>query len=280
MSQSDQQSTGILTQPAGGFVDSDRACTKCSYNLRGLPLSGACPECGQPVADSLRGILLQFAGKEYLATVGGGLSIVLNVIIGTILLFIAMFAIAVLAGGGNPGAGMGILLQAIDTSLTLLLLYGVWRYTAPDPGFVGAEKPNSARAVVRIAVGIHAIAATMNLVLLLVTQSAVGTTLSGIAGIITMISGAAAVVAWFVQVFGVLRYTRWLASRIPDAYIIGRTKLYMWLLPVIAIVGAIVFLLGPLLALVMYWNLHDRLRKHFKSILATGSPAQLKKMAG
>lgn len=31
--------------------------------------------------------------------------------------------------------------------------------------------------------------------------------------------------------------------------------------------------LGPLIALIIYWNLLDRMRKHLKSILATGRPA-------
>lgn len=50
--------------------------------------------------------------------------------------------------------------------------------------------------------------------------------------------------------------------------------MYRWLLPVIYVVGAIV-VIGPLIALVMYWNLLDRVRKHLKSIEATGMPAEL-----
>ena len=34
-------------------ISFDRKCTGCGYNLRGLPGTGACPECGRPVLDSL-----------------------------------------------------------------------------------------------------------------------------------------------------------------------------------------------------------------------------------
>lgn len=71
----------------------------------------------------------------------------------------------------------------------------------------------------------------------------------------------------------------WLATRVPDYFIVKRTKTYMWLLPVLYIPGAALIGLGPLIALVLYWNLLDRLRKHVKSIIKHGGPARLKKMA-
>jgi hypothetical protein len=37
--------------------------------------------------------------------------------------------------------------------------------------------------------------------------------------------------------------------------------------------------LGPLVALVLYWNILDRFRKHVKSILTVGTPATLTKMS-
>jgi hypothetical protein len=54
--------------------------------------------------------------------------------------------------------------------------------------------------------------------------------------------------------------------------------MYRWLLPLIAVVGAVALFLGPLVALIMYWNLLDRMRKHLKSIVANGQPASLRGM--
>jgi len=44
-------------------------------------------------------------------------------------------------------------------------------------------------------------------------------------------------------------------------------------------IGAFFLLLGPLIALILYWNLLDRMRKHLIAIEKTGEPAQLPHMA-
>lgn len=35
--------------PLGAVILDDRLCPKCSYNLKGLPIGGACPECGTAI---------------------------------------------------------------------------------------------------------------------------------------------------------------------------------------------------------------------------------------
>jgi hypothetical protein len=37
-----------------GWIDEDIACVECQYNLRALDPADGCPECGQPIAESLR----------------------------------------------------------------------------------------------------------------------------------------------------------------------------------------------------------------------------------
>ena len=39
---------------AYGKVVPHLPCVGCEYNLRGVAMEGACPECGRPVADSVR----------------------------------------------------------------------------------------------------------------------------------------------------------------------------------------------------------------------------------
>jgi uncharacterized repeat protein (TIGR04138 family) len=36
------------------FVQTDARCVHCTYNLRGLPFNGNCPECGRPVLNTVR----------------------------------------------------------------------------------------------------------------------------------------------------------------------------------------------------------------------------------
>ena len=39
--------------PATDTINHNLFCRACAYNLRGLSLSGACPECGEPIQKSL-----------------------------------------------------------------------------------------------------------------------------------------------------------------------------------------------------------------------------------
>jgi len=53
-----QETFDTASAMAGGSateIDHDLTCVHCSYNLRGLALSGRCPECGEAIADSLVG---------------------------------------------------------------------------------------------------------------------------------------------------------------------------------------------------------------------------------
>src|SRR5450432_117787 len=45
---------------AESHVENDLICEGCGYNLRALPLSNACPECGAAVMDSFRSAALNW----------------------------------------------------------------------------------------------------------------------------------------------------------------------------------------------------------------------------
>jgi hypothetical protein len=44
---------GRMRLDAAGYIDQDRPCGQCGYNLRGLRPEGRCPECGTDVATTL-----------------------------------------------------------------------------------------------------------------------------------------------------------------------------------------------------------------------------------
>jgi hypothetical protein len=293
-----QQSDPFPPQVTASPTVDGSACYKCGYSLRGIATTGVCPECGTPVADSLRGVLLQYASPEYLAALLKGHSLVLNGILLMIIATIATVCVAAgagaaagAAGGGNVVGLVGVLVPAVQLAVAVMIFFGYLKLTEPDPRFTGADSPDGPRKWVRIA----AIASIVcSLLGFLVAGAgffaggglgggapgapvAAGAAIFGLLGIVVSVLGF---VAFAVQFFAMMRYMRWLGTRVPDAWIMRRTKTYMWLLPVLQTVGVLLVGLGPLIALVLYWNLLDRMRKHLKSITNTGEPAVLKGVLG
>jgi hypothetical protein len=242
----------------------DLACSGCSYNLRGLPLTGACPECSAPVADSLRARSLPFAAPHYRATLLAGLNTVLTGLLLLIGVTIAQAAVHALALGRAAAAVSAL----AELALTLVFAIGYWRYTTPDPGFAFTEQPRSARAVARAAAVVSAVASLVTSVISLVYPIVNASIAAGNLTPLTLIAataGITGVIAWLVQFFAVLTYTAWLADRIPDPDLARRARRYRWLIPVLYLVLSCV-LIGPLVAFIMYWVLLSAVRNHLRNI--------------
>ncbi len=260
-----------------------RYCIRCAYALDGLPVDGKCPECATDVALSLREPTLANADPAYLLTLRSGLSFVLNGILLLIIVMIsAAFGAALLAAMGIGAPGLTLIIQVLSLAVSAIILFGYWKFTQPDPSQVALETTRSARATIRWTVAAQAAIAVVTTIVEIIPTAAPSAAAGGVGTLLQIINACLTIVGlvlWAVQFFAVMRYTRWLATRVPDYFIVKRTKTYMWLLPVLYIPGALLIGLGPLIALVLYWNLLDRLRKHVKSIVQHGRPARLKKMA-
>jgi hypothetical protein len=220
----------------------------------------------------LREQTLANAAPEYLQSLASGLSLVLNGILLMIMVAIGAMVLG-FASGGSPSVVLA--LQFVSLGVSAMILLGYWKFTQPDPGQVALEANNSARSVIRVTVVAQVFVALADLIIDFASSSATGTA-STIVLILSVAVLLSTLALWAVQFFAVMRYTRWIATRVPDAFIMKRTKRYMWLLPVLYVPGALLLMIGPLIALVLYWNLLDRLRKHVKSIRAGNGPAPLK----
>lgn len=277
-------------------VTDNRRCVTCSYDLRGLLSSGSCPECGTPIAKSLRDNLLINSSPEYLAKIHRGVFFVQAAIIGMILVvflgILGMIVVGVLAGmGGGRGGGVswfGVYgVQVVSSLLSLVYagvaLYGWWLFSEADPRASATDRGETPRRIVRIAVIVEAALTVAMQAVSMISLAGIGvaagggTAGTGAAGVGVGVSAMVIVsalltlayyVALAVRYFASMLYVRWLSARIPNEKAMARAKYMMWLGPLLCTVG-VAILVGPLIALVVYYNLLDWVRKDIKKTRAT-----------
>lgn len=230
-------------------------CIQCGYQLRGLQREGACPECGTPVERSLRGNQLQHSSLRYVQSLRRGAWLVLAVIIVQILAVVGMLVVTVVAAAGGAGVGMlsnvELIAQGVATLLELISLYGWWLLSELDPAYAGRDQGTTARKVIRWALVIGAIYNAFELLFYFIPGAQTDPTMVLIGASI----GVVAMIVWAVQFFASMLYIRWLAPRLPNQKVYARAKVLMWLGPLLVTVGTLCVGLGPLIALVMYWNM-------------------------
>lgn len=247
----------------------DVPCKNCGFNLRGLSEDGNCPECGASIWRSLQGNLLDYSSPAYVRSLHRGLNCILiaallNIAMAVVGMAIGIaLAIAISSGaGGNAGGAntlatnnmLNAMLQLVSLPIAFLSLFGWWLFSAPDPGQHVDDTGQTPRRIVRAAVitlAVFNVIATIAQFLVMAVPSI--SLAVGLFGLVAM----AAVIAQF---FAAMLYLRWMGSRIPDAVVVERSKLYMWLLPVIFVVGICALGLGPLIAWIMYLMLLNRVR--------------------
>ncbi len=252
----------------------DVPCRNCGFNLRGLTETGNCPECGAPIWNSIQEDLLIYSNAPYVAGLHRGLICVLIAwvlqLVLSLLTVVAMIGIIIVtlrgavAAGGGAGVGgfafttttsglFNAIIQLAMLPLSFLSLYGWWLISAPDPGQKAGDTGQKPRRIVRAAVIIIACTTTLSAAtqFLALAVPAANFALFGI--------GFIALVASIAQFFASMLYLSWMGPRIPNATVHERAKLYMWLLPVIYLVGSCL-VVGPIVAMVMYLLLLNKTR--------------------
>ncbi len=265
-----------------GTVETGYWCGGCGYALEGLPFNGQCPECGLSVRQSLAGDLLRDAGPQYVESLRRGATLVLvslvasfsMQIIGLIaaLGFAAYIGVSA-AGGAAPAAMPAMswitlvqtLFGLVGVAFSIVGLVGWWKLSTHDPRH-GPTQQGTARQVVRVAVTVVT-ATSLASVVLQPFFGSVGAAMPG-AGIMVVAIGIGiiSVAAGATMFFAAMLYIKGLAVRIPDHELESRARTFIWLLPLIYVLGSCI-VVGPLIALVMYAWLINRVRISMIAIL-------------
>ncbi len=255
-------------------------CLRCGYPLVGLDAGGQCPECGSPVAASRQGRLLRFSDPEYVAMLHRGVLLLLVGSIMSVLLSFssgamgAMLAIAQSAGGNTGGWAdlvwqLGLGLHLLGSAGEVLVIIGWWWFSSPDPALPPAVRGDRPRLVIRgaLAFGVLGVIAGLSV-------NGIGPGPGASVGPWQLVSFAMlglAGLAQMVRFFAGMFYLKWLAPRIPDPLVEQRAGRYLWLLPVLVVVGSCI-LIGPLIATVLQWLLLNRVRQQLKAIRGGEEP--------
>ncbi len=136
------------------MIDRDVLCASCGYNLRGLSSDHNCPECANPIRNSLRGDLLEFCDPRWVARLATGAN----------LIDIALWACIPLVVFAPPWImEKPVYLLPPHWAITCLFAVGCWLLTIPDRREVASSPGRRARRLARAIV----IAAVVEDVLLL-----------------------------------------------------------------------------------------------------------------
>lgn len=114
--------TAEVILDAAGTISEKLPCASCGTYLIGAQPSGFCRECNEPAADSLESTRLCFSNYGWLAGISRS--------------SMAIIAGAILSGVSiEYGSGPLLLLQRFlwSTIGPIILLYGVWQATSPEP---------------------------------------------------------------------------------------------------------------------------------------------------
>ncbi len=219
-------------------VTEDRACIQCGYSLRGLAVSGVCPECATPAARSLLGDLLMHSSRQFVARLALGArliwwSIALT-LMSPLLLLLGTALIAVLRTRFAPG-GWFLLPLLIFFLLACIAVTGWWLLSSPDPALPEREGALTARRILRGASAAGVVCLLIAALVAGVSAPGAWGRLSSVASVAARVATGAGLCACVVAFVASLVLVRRIALRLPDPWMHRRAG---WLLIVSALIVA------------------------------------------
>lgn len=207
------------------------------------------------------------ANDDLLAKLHKGVFIIQTAIICYILLLFISIGVGIaLASSASPGTvsqppptWLTAITAAGNIAFAITLIFGWWLFSNPIENPEHDNAGATPRMLVRLMVVIGALFTTINVVASFYTSN---TNIALISFVIMLIALGFSAVQFFAEMF----YIRWMAPLLPNDRVMKRATLLLWLGPVLMTVGLLLLGLGPIIALVLYWNMLDWIRKDLKAI--------------
>lgn len=148
---------------AGTVIDpdqpltSDLPCVACEYNLRTIAAGACCPECGAPVARSLRGHYLKTCDPDWVNQLARAAIQLMGAFVGVLITGLVLFTSSMVMAmmSYDPSSevlGVFILIAAGLMFLLTMMFYlvGVLRLTTAQPRRLTPEGPMNFRTLFRL----------------------------------------------------------------------------------------------------------------------------------
>lgn len=231
LSSSAPAATRVELDAAGRLLD-EIACRSCGYNLRGLPVDGACPECLTAIGRSVHGDLLQYCDPKWVERLAFGARLyVISILIGILFgLMVGVIFGAIAVATRTVSAWAIALVTVIYGAIMIVKLIAVWQMTSPDPGCNESEQPLTTRAIARWALILSSLCGS---VLGFLEAGKTAARFAAPPGAVTV-----DMPAWFLAagtaVFALtgavclFRYAQDIARRVPDDKLARSTRIVMW----------------------------------------------------
>lgn len=207
-------------------ITKDSPCLGCGYNVRGLSVAGACPECGTPTAMSVHGDRLRYAHPVWMKRLRRGLiAMSMSVVLfcSTYWLLLGMIPIVT----KDPVLGMTIAAAGAVALSTWFALGAFW-LTTPEPRFHFEEDPVNIRRFVRACSVVAGLAVPAMLISVISDVFDIDMPLPFHHAARWSLFSIPALL------YGTLVYLRPLARRIPDQALVTSTTIVMYGLPISA----------------------------------------------
>lgn len=244
-----------MSGPLPSTIDTDLACVKCGYNLRGLSQLAKCPECTCPVSKSM--YTSEPLDAWQIRQLRNALVLVVAGSIPSGLSFATYVYSSIHSGWGVVTNVANILALPLCTGFLIIRCVGIWRFTDPSAmprplaRIADPRRPLRVLAIVLVVAALAASLCELALARVLPGSRMFGSSIS------TLRSGAIVVLFLGGLLSGVslLAAAESIAGRVGDQKLVAQLNNSAAWMPSVFFYGLIVYLAGPFIVWIMYIRL-------------------------